>query len=129
MTTNETPVKPAINLAALAAELTEAQIAEILHLKSPTHIKGRLVNCIAVQWACHMDGALYGPDFIGVSMHAGSGFCVVNQATVAAAAAELERNMPNSAAEEAAQLRTQAAAILANAERIEAAAMESEVAK
>ena len=123
MTTNETPVKPAINLAALAAELTEAQIAEIIHIKSPTHIKGRLVHCIAVQWSCHTDGALYGSDFIGVSMHAGSGFCAVNQATIAAAAAELERKMPNSAAEEAAQLRIQAAAILANAERIEAEAL------
>lgn len=129
MDTTQQPVKPAINLAALAAELTEAQIAEILHLKSPTHIKGRLVHCIEVQWSCHTDGALYGSDFIGVSMHAGSGFCAVNQATVAAAAAELERKMPNSAAEEAAQLRTQAAAILANAERIEAAAMESEATK
>lgn len=104
-------------ITALAAELTEADIAAIIRAKVPETIKGRAITHASVQWADYGDKLGVLPS---VTVHAGRA-CAPCVPTFAIAIEMIERELPGPA-EEAQQLRAKAAKLLADAAGLERSA-------
>lgn len=100
-------------IAALAAELTETEIADICRAKLPANIKGHKITSISLNVNTGSPHTIH--------MHAGRSACVVSHPTFASAVQAISRELPNDAAEEAAQLRRKAADMIAEANKLTAA--------
>jgi hypothetical protein len=104
-------MKTQTEIAALAAELSEADIASIIWAKCPKEIKGHKVTRVSMN--CR-------PGSHGINMHAGRDSCVVSHQTFASAVAEISRELPADATEDAARLRAKAAELIAEADKLAA---------
>ncbi len=106
-------MKTQIEIEALAAELTEADLAALLWAKSSKTIKRKLINSLSLTLHPGRSGE---PDY-HFTAHCG-GECAVCQSTIEKAEAELHRCLPETAEEEAAKLRAKATALIAQADAL-----------
>jgi len=106
------PTQTTEQIEALAATLNEVDLCLIIRAKTPASLKGHLIGTISLS-SRGREGAE--PD---ICMHA-SGECVVSHYTFAEAAAALERELPETAAERAERKRAEAARLIEEARQLE----------